>query len=53
VACAFLWFCCKEGDDNNVVTFLYGGVGVEKAMAGNDFFLSFFFFFYGAFGLVH
>ncbi len=20
-----LWFCCKEGDGNNVVTFLYGG----------------------------
>jgi hypothetical protein len=20
-----LWFCCEEGDGNNVVTFLYGG----------------------------
>jgi len=20
-----LWFCCEEGDGNNVVNFLYGG----------------------------
>ncbi len=37
--CAFyLWFCYKEGDDSNVVTFLYGGGVVEKAMAEGGFF---------------
>jgi len=36
-----LWFCYKEGDDNNVITFLYGGVVVEKAMVGGGFFLFF------------
>jgi len=40
-ACAFLWFCC-EGDNNNVITFLYGDGVVEKAMARGDFFLFFF-----------
>jgi hypothetical protein len=50
VACAFLWFCCEEGDGNNVVTFLYCGGVVEKVMVGGNFFS---FFFYGAFGLVH
>jgi hypothetical protein len=29
----FLWFCYEEGDNNNVVTFLYGGGVVEKTMA--------------------
>jgi hypothetical protein len=23
--CLSLWFCYEEGDDNNVITFLYGG----------------------------
>jgi hypothetical protein len=44
-----LWFCYEEGDGNNVVTFLYGGGVVEKAMAKGGFFP----FFCGAFGLVH
>jgi hypothetical protein len=43
----FLWFCYKEGDDNKVVIFLYGGGVVEKVMVGGGFFLC------GAFGLVH
>jgi len=34
----FLWFCCEESDDSNVVAFLYG----------DDFF-----FFFGAYGLIH
>jgi hypothetical protein len=38
----FLWFCCEEGDGNNVITFLYGGGVVEKAMVGSDFFPFFF-----------
>jgi len=41
----FFWFCYEEGDGNNVVTFLYGGGVVEKAI----FFLvvfSFFCFFF-------
>jgi hypothetical protein len=43
-ACAlFLWFCCEEGDGSNVITFLYGGGVMEKAMVKGDFF-SFIFF---------
>jgi hypothetical protein len=43
-ACAlFLWFCCEEGDGSNVITFLYGGGVMEKAMVEGDFF-SFIFF---------
>jgi hypothetical protein len=39
VACAFyLWFCYEEGDNSNVVTFLYGCGVVEKAMAKGGFF---------------
>jgi hypothetical protein len=34
----FLWFCYEEGDNSNVVTFLYGDGVVEKAMVGGDFF---------------
>jgi hypothetical protein len=45
----FLWFCCKEGDDNNVVTFLYGGGVMEKVMAKGGFSSS---FFCGVFGLI-
>jgi hypothetical protein len=41
----FCWFNCKEGDDNNVVTFFYGGLDVKKAMAANDFL----FYFFGVF----
>jgi hypothetical protein len=55
VACAFLWFCCKEGDNINVITFLYGGGVVQKAMAKGDIFFLYLFIylFCGAFGLVH
>jgi hypothetical protein len=41
----FLGFC-YEGDHNNVITFLYGGGVVEKAMAKGGFFFFFFFFFF-------
>jgi len=44
VAYANLWFCYKEGDSNNVITLLYGGGVVEKAMVGGSFF-SFLFYF--------
>jgi uncharacterized membrane protein len=50
--CLFLWFCYKEGDGSNVVTFLYGGGVVEKAMAEGNFF-SFIYLFCGVFGLIH
>ncbi len=33
----FLWFCYEEHDDSNVVTFLYGGGVVEKAMVEGGF----------------
>jgi hypothetical protein len=36
-----LWFCCEEGDDINVVTFLYGGGVVEKVMVKGGFSLFF------------
>jgi len=39
----FWWFCCEEGDGNNVVAFLYGD--------GNKLFC--FFVFFGPYGLVH
>jgi hypothetical protein len=41
-----LWFCCKEGDSSNVVTFLYGGGVMEKAMVEGDFFSFIFFYLY-------
>ncbi len=50
----FKWFCYKEGDGNNVVTFFYGGGVTKKAMVVSYrrlFFL--FFFFFGPFGVVH
>jgi len=31
------WFCWEEGDDNNVVTFLYGGDIVKKTMVSCGF----------------
>jgi hypothetical protein len=38
-ACAlFLWFCYEEGDGSNVITFLYGGGVMEKAIVEGDFF---------------
>jgi hypothetical protein len=37
----FLWFCCEEGDNNNVVTFLYGDGVMEKVMAKSNFILFF------------
>jgi hypothetical protein len=43
----------QKRDGNNVVTLLYGGRVVEKAMVGGSFFSFNFFFFNGAFGLVH
>jgi hypothetical protein len=56
VACAFFWwFYCKESDGRNVVTFLYGGGVVEKALAEDGFFsfiYLFLFYFCGAFGLI-
>jgi hypothetical protein len=45
--CLFWWFCYKEGDGDNVITFLYGGTYEE----GNG--RHFFFFFFGPYGLVH
>lgn len=50
--CLFGWFCCKEGDINNVIAFFYGDGVVKKAVATYGFFFSFFFFF-GPFGLFH
>jgi hypothetical protein len=38
----FSWFCYKEGDGSNVVTFFYGGGVVKKTMAINCFFFLFF-----------
>jgi hypothetical protein len=36
--CAFFWwFCYEEGDGSNIVTFLYGGWVVKKAMGAKDF----------------
>jgi len=36
--CAFFrWLCSKEGDNNNVVAFLYGVGDVKKAMVNGDF----------------
>jgi hypothetical protein len=29
----FWWFCYKEGDNSNVIAFLYDGGVVKKAMA--------------------
>jgi hypothetical protein len=41
----FLWFCYKEGDSSNVITFFYGGDVVKKAkVVGCCRFLSFFLF---------
>jgi hypothetical protein len=37
--CLFWWFCYKEGDGSNVVTFLYSGGVVKKAMATCDLFI--------------
>jgi hypothetical protein len=46
-ACAlFLWFCYEEGDSSNVVTFLYGGGVMEKAMAEGGFFSFIFLIFF-------
>jgi hypothetical protein len=44
----FFWFCYEKGDSNNVVTFLYGGGVVEKAI----FFLVVFSFLFFSFFLV-
>jgi hypothetical protein len=41
----FWWFCCEKGDDNNVITFLYGGGVMKKVMASCDFIFLWLFWF--------
>jgi len=31
----FQWFCCKEGDNINVIVFFYGGGVAKKVMVTN------------------
>ncbi len=38
----FCWFSYKEGDDNSVITFFYGGPNAKKAMVVSNFSFVFF-----------
>jgi hypothetical protein len=37
----FYWFSYEEGDGSNVVTFFFGGLDVNKAMATSNFYFYF------------